>query len=117
MIEAIVVVIVLMGIVFQVGRVFYNDNRLDKQGVATTAVILESRQDSANNDGSINGVFLISFKNERGEDEMTQFEETIQQLYASRVQPGETVDIKYLRQGKKLQVSFVFRRSVKGHPQ
>ncbi len=87
---------------------FYFDNEIESKGKETIAKIINSREISSNSGGSINARFLISFINEKNESETLQFDETIAQFYASRVQSGDEIKIKYLRKKNKTRVSFVF---------
>ena len=106
--KEIIVIFVFVLFFAYIGRVFYKDNQIDKNGKSSIATIINSRQISSNTGGSINGEFLVKFINDKNEEETVMFRETIPQLYSPRVQPGENIKIKYLDVKGKTTVSFVF---------
>ena len=104
-----IVLLIFFSLIFYIVHEFYISHKIDSEGKESTAIIIQSKQISSNTGGSINGEFAIIFKNELGDDEAILFQETIPQLYASRVQVGDKINIKYIRKkNKKPLVSFVF---------
>ncbi|QCT19233.1 hypothetical protein FEM41_05960 [Jejubacter calystegiae] len=105
--EFVVIFIVIVFFAY-IGREFYSNIQIDKKGKESIAIIIKSKQISSNTGGSINGEFLVSFINDENKEERVLFQETIPQLYASRVQPGEKIKIKYMKKKNKTIASFVF---------
>lgn len=108
--QELILVVIFLVVIISVGLIFYHDSKIANKGTETTAVVIESRQVSSNSGGSINGDFLISFLNENNTMEELRFRETLPQLYASQVQSGMNIKIKYLRSKKSVKVSLVFKK-------
>ncbi|KAA9002636.1 hypothetical protein FJU30_03605 [Affinibrenneria salicis] len=94
--KEIIVIFVIIGFCFYMGRDFYINNQINKNGVIATAKIIKAKHLSGNDGGSINGRFQVYFINEHGNEEELTFDTTIPQLYAPRVQADMAIDIKYL---------------------
>lgn len=104
-----IVLLILFFFLFYIVREFYFTYKIDSDGKESTAIIIQSKQISSNTGGTVNGEFFITFKNESGDDETLLFQEAIPQLYASLVQVGDTINIKYIRmKNNKPMVSFIF---------
>ncbi|ELY2856459.1 DUF3592 domain-containing protein [Cronobacter dublinensis] len=105
----IIVAILLIGIaIYTVGKSFYDNESIEKKGTTVTAVVLKSVQLSSNETGSINGDFIVKFDTADMGEKTIRFKSTIPQLYASRVQPGCEVRVRYLDKGDKIKAYFIF---------
>lgn len=110
--KAFLIIILIFAVIFYIGSRFYFDKKIQDKGIESLATIIAARQKSANEGGSINAAFHISFLNEKNEQEELSFDETIPQMYASQVQPGNRIAIKYLRGSGKVRVIFIFKKTI-----
>ncbi|QKJ86482.1 hypothetical protein PMPD1_1527 [Paramixta manurensis] len=101
------IIVIIVAFLFYIGKQFYRDRVLTRHGITTMASIIESKQVSGNETGSINGFFTVSFKNQKNQEEIVSFQTTIPQLYASQVQKGKQIKVIYLEADHR-KIDFIF---------
>ncbi|MBW7984889.1 DUF3592 domain-containing protein [Enterobacillus tribolii] len=93
-----VIYTIIAAVITYIGYQFFRDCQIDKNGVAAIAEILESRVISANQQGSSNVFFVLSFVDPfTHENKTIRGTETVPAFYASQLQAGMKVKIRYLK--------------------
>ncbi|WBF45402.1 DUF3592 domain-containing protein [Serratia rubidaea] len=104
---AIVISILIFGGFFSyLGYLFYRDRKIDAQGRELLAHVEEVHYRSANDNGSINIRYRLSWQEGDATKEV-EGKETIPAFYSSKVQQGSDVTIRYLDDDH---IAFVFDR-------
>lgn len=102
---AIVISILLFGGFFgYIAHLFYRDHKIDAQGRELLARVEEVHYRSANDTGSVNIRYRLSWP-EDGGTKQVEGRETIPAFYSSKVQKGSEVTIRYLDDDH---IAFVF---------
>lgn len=101
---------IIAAVIAYIGYQFYRDSQIDKSGITTTAEILESRVISSNQQGSSNVFFVLSYvDSSTNENKTIRATETVPTFYASQLQVGMKVKIKYMKDNPD-KMAFIFNK-------
>ncbi|AHG22851.1 hypothetical protein Z042_15555 [Chania multitudinisentens RB-25] len=99
MLDSIIFSLLAIAILFFIGRLFYKDNKIEKEGIITTAEIIENRYISSNQTGGSKIFFILSYIDEKtNETKIIERTEIVPNFYSSQLQKGMRVKIKYLKE-------------------
>jgi len=109
--KSIITSLTVVLIIIYIGYLFYKESKIERYGIITTASINESRSISSNENGSSNIFFVLSFTDDTTHEIRTvKLTKTISTFYASQLQAGMQVKIKYLKNDPK-ELSFIFKKT------
>ncbi|CAI0924576.1 hypothetical protein V2T44_05225 [Serratia ficaria] len=91
----IISIILFAGAIAYIAYLFQRDHKIQSQGRDVQARVEEVRYLSANDNGTTNIKYRLSW-HENGVTKQVEGKETIPAFYSSKVQKGCEVDIKYL---------------------
>ncbi|MHA7848346.1 hypothetical protein [Serratia sp. D1N4] len=92
-----------------IGRLFYKDSKIEKNGIITTAEIIENRYISSNQTGGSKIFFILSYTDETThKPQIIKKTEIIPSFYSGQLQKGMKIKIKYLKENPN-EMTFIFK--------
>lgn len=104
--ESILGPLIIVGVVFWIGWLFYKDARIEKHGVVLNAKIISMRETSSNDGGSSNVRYSLLVDFPDGQ-RLVEGRNTVSTFYGSQLEPGKEIKIKYLDDNN---IAFIFNK-------